>query len=60
MNSENKENVNQHKFIKNAFNDDIHCPGRDLTIIDKIHHLDRGYEHLVSKLTECGASIERI
>ncbi len=30
------------------------------TIIDKIHHLDRGYEHLISKLTECGAVIERI
>lgn len=30
------------------------------TLIDEIHHLDRGYEHLVSKLTECGASIERI
>ncbi len=30
------------------------------TLIEKIHHLDRGYEHLVSKLTECGAVIERL
>ena len=30
------------------------------TVIDKTHHLDRGYEHLVSKLARCGAKIERI
>ncbi len=30
------------------------------TVIDEIHHLDRGYEHLVSKLTACGAKIRRV
>lgn len=30
------------------------------TLIEKIHHLDRGYEHLVPKLTKCGAIIERL
>lgn len=30
------------------------------TIISRIYHLDRGYEDLVQKLTNCGADIERI
>ncbi len=30
------------------------------TLIDEIHHLDRGYEHLVLKLNECGAKIGRV
>ncbi len=30
------------------------------TIIDRIYHLDRGYEDLELKLNACGASIERI
>lgn len=29
------------------------------TIVNRIYHLDRGYENLVEKLTNCGASIER-
>ena len=29
------------------------------TIVNRIYHLDRGYENLVEKLTHCGASIER-
>jgi len=30
------------------------------TIIDRIYHLDRGYENLEMKLNNCGAEIERI
>jgi UDP-N-acetylglucosamine 1-carboxyvinyltransferase len=30
------------------------------TIVNRIYHLDRGYENLVEKLVKCGATIERI
>ena len=30
------------------------------TIIQKAHHLDRGYENLIEKLSNCGAIIQRI
>ncbi len=30
------------------------------TVIDRIYHLDRGYEHLESKLSQLGASIRRL
>ena len=30
------------------------------TIINRIYHLDRGYENIVDKLSACGAKIERI
>ncbi len=30
------------------------------TIVNRIYHLDRGYERLVEKLASCGARIERI
>ena len=30
------------------------------TMINRIYHLDRGYEHLEEKLAACGAEIERI
>ena len=30
------------------------------TVIDKIYHLDRGYEDLIGKLTACGADINRV
>jgi len=30
------------------------------TVINRVYHLDRGYEHLVEKLVACGAAIERI
>ncbi len=30
------------------------------TEIDKIHHIDRGYEDIIQKLESCGASIKRI
>ena len=30
------------------------------TIIDKIHHIDRGYEDIIQKLQSCGAVIKRI
>ena len=30
------------------------------TVIDKIHHIDRGYENIIGKLTACGALIKRI
>ena len=29
------------------------------TVIDKIHHIDRGYEDIIQKLTSCGAVIKR-
>jgi UDP-N-acetylglucosamine 1-carboxyvinyltransferase len=30
------------------------------TIVNRIYHLDRGYEHLEEKLAACGAEIERL
>ena len=30
------------------------------TTINRIYHLDRGYENLVSKLRACGATIDRV
>jgi UDP-N-acetylglucosamine 1-carboxyvinyltransferase len=30
------------------------------TIVDRIYHLDRGYDHIEAKLTSLGADIERI
>ena len=33
---------------------------RGQTIVDEIHHLDRGYEHLDRKLIQLGAEIERV
>ena len=30
------------------------------TIINRVYHLDRGYERLEAKLAACGANIERI
>ena len=29
------------------------------TIVSRVYHLDRGYDHLVEKLARCGAQIER-
>ncbi|MCG6904756.1 MAG: UDP-N-acetylglucosamine 1-carboxyvinyltransferase [Rhodobacter sp.] len=30
------------------------------TVVSRVYHLDRGYEHVVRKLSSCGARIERI
>jgi len=30
------------------------------TIVNRVYHLDRGYERLEAKLSACGADIERI
>jgi UDP-N-acetylglucosamine 1-carboxyvinyltransferase len=30
------------------------------TILNRVYHLDRGYERLTEKLQACGADIERI
>ena len=30
------------------------------TVIDRIYHLDRGYEHIESKLSQLGANIRRL
>ena len=30
------------------------------TIISRVYHLDRGYDHMEEKLRNCGANIERI
>ena len=30
------------------------------TIINRVYHLDRGYEEIEKKLKKCGANIERI
>jgi UDP-N-acetylglucosamine 1-carboxyvinyltransferase len=29
------------------------------TVVDRLYHLDRGYENLVGKLRDTGASVER-
>jgi UDP-N-acetylglucosamine 1-carboxyvinyltransferase len=30
------------------------------TIVNRVYHLDRGYERLEEKLSACGARIERV
>jgi len=30
------------------------------TVVNRVYHLDRGFEQLEAKLTRCGAVIERI
>ena len=30
------------------------------TIINRIYHIDRGYEYIEEKLSSCGADIERV
>jgi UDP-N-acetylglucosamine 1-carboxyvinyltransferase len=30
------------------------------TVLNRVYHLDRGYERLVDKLAACGAQIERL
>jgi UDP-N-acetylglucosamine 1-carboxyvinyltransferase len=30
------------------------------TLVNRVYHLDRGYERLTEKLVACGARIERI
>ena len=30
------------------------------TIVNRVYHLDRGFERLEEKLTNCGANVERI
>jgi UDP-N-acetylglucosamine 1-carboxyvinyltransferase len=30
------------------------------TVINRVYHLDRGYERLEEKLTACGADIRRV
>jgi len=30
------------------------------TTVNRVYHLDRGYERLVEKLRACGADIERV
>ena len=30
------------------------------TMVDRIYHLDRGFERLEEKLSACGADIERL
>ena len=30
------------------------------TVVNRVYHLDRGYEHVVGKLSSVGAKIERI
>ena len=30
------------------------------TIVDRIYHLDRGYEHIEAKLSQLGANIRRV
>jgi UDP-N-acetylglucosamine 1-carboxyvinyltransferase len=30
------------------------------TVVNRVYHLDRGFEHLEQKLTRCGADVERV
>lgn len=36
------------------------CIAEGITIVDKIHHIDRGYDHIEKKLQNIGAYIKRI
>ena len=33
---------------------------RGETMVNRVYHLDRGFEHLEKKLSGCGAVVERI
>ncbi len=33
---------------------------RDETLVQRVYHLDRGYDHIEAKLADCGADIERV
>lgn len=33
---------------------------KNRTIIDRVYHIDRGYENVINKLKSCGANIERL
>ncbi len=33
---------------------------RDETVVQRVYHLDRGYDHVEAKLAACGADIERL
>ena len=33
---------------------------KEKTIVNRIYHLDRGYENIEKKLSNCGASIKRL
>ncbi|HJN21421.1 MAG: UDP-N-acetylglucosamine 1-carboxyvinyltransferase [Alphaproteobacteria bacterium] len=33
---------------------------RDETLVQRVYHLDRGYDHIEAKLAACGADIERV
>ena len=30
------------------------------TIVNRVYHLDRGFEHLEHKLCQCGADVQRL
>jgi UDP-N-acetylglucosamine 1-carboxyvinyltransferase len=34
--------------------------GEGETIVNRVYHLDRGFERLEEKLSACGAAIERL
>jgi UDP-N-acetylglucosamine 1-carboxyvinyltransferase len=36
------------------------CIAEGTTIVDRIYHIDRGYEHIEDKLKALGANIERV
>lgn len=36
------------------------CIAQGVTLVDRIYHIDRGYEHIEDKLRQIGARIERI
>ena len=58
------------QFQRGEGGDELHHRGRvdrlaglvaqGETLIDRIYHLDRGYERVEEKLSACGAQIERI
>lgn len=36
------------------------CIAEGTTLVDRIYHIDRGYEHIEDKLKAMGAQIERV
>jgi len=36
------------------------CIARGVTVVDRIYHIDRGYEHIEDKLRSLGVNIERV
>ena len=48
------------KTLKNKLSEYVRLAARGETVVNRVYHLDRGYEAVERKLAACGADIERL